>query len=344
MPRYGPWVQPSTITTTHDNMAGSLATVGTGATGFRRLPDPSPPPFSTPPAYSSSVMAEVMEEAAFPGNWSTDTPLSPVVGGSSSASAFTGTRAYNTYDGCQLFLFNAHFQRRDQSLWPALTTPPGVVSVEWESDVATVVGARLNHPRATWRNHGGGTGSLTLSALQTGQPGFSVQMVEGQAPGDAPLLEYDPGSVFAPPPGWPTMLDRTVTDWTVGADGVTGDLFFPDTPLDLTGLTFGDDGWVALVAWVHIGQFPTADPSGNNFGAELGASDWGGSPDLGEEPPVTYTLQPPRYRYVFADVPGLPPTRVLPRNDGLLSASGRRVWPPPTSGQGSNRRGPGSYV
>lgn len=52
---------------------------------------------------------------------------------------------------------------------------------------------------------------------------------------------------------------------------------------------------------------------------------------------------PPRYRLVYAAVPGLPPTRVFPRDDGLLTASAGRVWPPPRSQQGSPRAGPGSY-
>lgn len=40
----------------------------------------------------------------------------------------------------------------------------------------------------------------------------------------------------------------------------------------------------------------------------------------------------------------LPPSRVLPRDDGRLTASAGRVWPPPKSRQGSARGGPGSYL
>lgn len=50
---------------------------------------------------------------------------------------------------------------------------------------------------------------------------------------------------------------------------------------------------------------------------------------------------PPRYRLLYAPIGK--PLRVFPRDDGLVTASAGRVWPPPRSQQHSPRRGPGSY-
>lgn len=61
-----------------------------------------------------------------------------------------------------------------------------------------------------------------------------------------------------------------------------------------------------------------------------------------EFPQVVYTLHPPRHRWILAgDYDFL---RVFPRDDHLGTASAARVWPPPRSEQGSNRRGPASYL
>lgn len=74
----------------------------------------------------------------------------------------------------------------------------------------------------------------------------------------------------------------------------------------------------------------------------VGATTWG----IGNVQPETVLswLGAP-YRWIYADVvPEVPPQRVFPRDDGRLTASASRVWPPPKSRQGSARLGPGSYL
>jgi hypothetical protein len=69
--------------------------------------------------------------------------------------------------------------------------------------------------------------------------------------------------------------------------------------------------------------------------------------------PVLFLELRPTVTYHFADystVPtavlfgGVPPLRQYPRDDGLATSSTARLYPPPRSVQGSNRRGSAAYL
>jgi hypothetical protein len=153
-------------------------------------------------------------------------------------------------------------------------------------------------------------------------------------------------------------------------DGETVDQWWP-------GAAYGDEGFnllpdpATIQAWPRLVETTPTDPVSltpwveavtqpdgkwSYLSAVVMAQAWltpptfGGTTDTGSEsyavsfPEFRLTYRSSPWRYVYADTPGLPPTRVFPRDDGLATSSARRVWPPPQSQQGSNRSGPGSYL
>lgn len=112
------------------------------------------------------------------------------------------------------------------------------------------------------------------------------------------------------------------------------------TDLDCTPEMFGnpEDGFVVLAHTMRLLTLPPITDLMADH--QLGYSIGGLSAD---NVAMTYTLRPPRHRFVFERAPSPPITRVHPRDDGRGTAAAARVWPPARSQQGGSRVGPGSY-
>lgn len=243
---------------------------------------------------------------------------------------FGGVSTYNATAGCLLRAVSAHQARQS---WPRPPLPDDAVDVEWEAPGSTVVKA-VAAPGFFHRSQtGGGAWAVLLWALRADGPGLDVDLSA-----DPPVLAtpWHAGQAFtaagdltAPDPS----VAALVAAWPPRADGTPE----PVKPLDVTAHLAGDDAVLALLVWVRVDAIPApqAGSPGANLGATVGAYDWFAN--------VTWTLRPPRHRFVYERVPQPPITRVHPRDDGRGTSAAGRVWPPPRSQQGSPRVGPGSY-
>lgn len=216
---------------------------------------------------------------------------------------------------------------------PRSEWPDGALSVEYDGQ-PTVLGA-------TWVY----SATSTFADYSTG----SRADVEGAEPIRVTgYRDPTPEAGYFGPPETPATLELWNARLTVtGQASEAGDVvLLPAQPygtvltgeVDVTPYLWGGprDGFLWLVSRYSGGGLP--DPiepfATNQLGVTLGYS---------TSSTVRYLLRPPPHRFVFPVPKVLSPARVFPRDDGRLTASAARVWPPPRSQQGSSRVGPGGY-
>lgn len=237
--------------------------------------------------------------------------------------------------------FTAWAPDPDAGPWPSpVNSNPGVDAPEWPSGAITY---EYEEPYAT-----AVASSVRVSVTPTDFDDTNIGTTVMHNGDGVQQIRATTGT-FAPdnPATYPERSEKLV-----GFDGRqaqhTGVLLdeYPTTrgvaverTVDTTSAMFGGphDGFVVLMGSYRVDRVPTIhvdDIDGQGFGMGVGN---GGISE------ITYTLRPARHRFVFARRPGLPPTRVFPRDDGLAASAGPRVWPPPKSQQGGGRVGPGSY-
>ena len=150
---------------------------------------------------------------------------------------------------------------------------------------------------------------------------------------------------------WSTAADGTpsLVAWGADTDAVgTALASLPDSPagteveLSASAPVFNTaDGRMVLFATIDVSEPP---PWPQINGASRGVFGYRFKSD--SVVTATYTLRPPRHRFIFPDGLSVPYLRVYPRDDQLGAVSAGRVWPPSRSEQGSSagRIGPNAYI
>jgi hypothetical protein len=254
----------------------------------------------------------------FEWTWGTDT-IGP--GATYSAVGLSIGWGYHAYD------------LRRQVPAPPLPWPSGAVSYQWETSppVATVISAELPQPAIQHTNNQLGPWEAEVYAFWPSADRDYLDIRPGTTTGAKPgIYWWDAGeALYSATEVNPTAYGRLLASSIAQPHGTVDEL----PPIDLSPHLVGEDGAVFFMRRLRL----VAD-----VGEPQGGSAVGGMEPLGWEP--RYRLRPPRLRWVYEWVPSLPPTRVFPRDDGLLTSTAGRVWPPPRSRQRSARVGPGSYT
>lgn len=243
------------------------------------------------------------------------------IGGPPGSTSYSGSR-----------LFQPLFFRAD-STWSPPAPPPGAIGVEVEDGAtnASVQAASLTD--VTWRRY---AWDATIGApLADGDwidhfyAFNNVPVVAGDFVWDGiAQLGTEAGEVYTSPRASTSAPDIGETELL--------------DPMDLTPYLFGDptEGLAVVASLTEV----TASPTEGNLNALVdnnlfmgGTWDGGRVGGTTTSPTMIYTLRPPRYRWIFADVPA---RRLWPRQDGLGLGLGR-TWPRPDTYQ-AGRLGPGS--
>lgn len=204
-------------------------------------------------------------------------------------------------------------ERDATSLWTGGYSPgvwpPGAATYEYEDDHATPVGALLHivaDVTATDNTNEATGVSTSANAVVTikafGTSGFVTLDSFGVSHGTSVDNEYDLTPFMDPVDGHVLVRDEIAKgEWSYV------DPYFTDEP----GLETGD-GLISLAFGVVV------------------------SP---ENPVLTYTLRPPRHRFLYLEPQmfASPPCRLYPRDDNLGNTP--RLFPPPTTRQRSPRVG-----
>jgi hypothetical protein len=263
---------------------------------------------------------------------------------------------YSASSSSQLYAVHAS---RARFRAPSPTLPPGATGFQREA-ASTIVGAQAHVGFHHGRQDLSGSFSadvygfrpnagLTLGADTTGPTVTSWDAgvafnaaITGYDADAAPVLDPNvAGLVYAEParsPGDPGTVQ-------VSGTGLGETFYFHPEPVDITPYLNGPEGMFVYATWLRpagVLWLPGGDSSveGHVYANPVRqvAGSWGARFD------VSYTLRPGRHRFIYEHAPRTPIGRVYPRDDGLGTSSAGRVWPPPTSQQGSGRVGPGSYT
>lgn len=339
--RRGPWQQQPDYTrevgsytdpTTWSTRQGSRETISLGADPDNTLTAPYPAP-----APETWVQNPATGSLTIGGGATGDS----VVGGGR-RNAPTGAFAVTTVTGVTsaiIFPFSAWgvdaSSTRVNSLVPIphAQWPEDALGVEYDGE-PTVVGA-------TWVYSATSTyADYSTGARQTVQGALPWRIIGYRNP------TTDAG-YFGPPATPDTLKFWNARLTVLGQASEVGDVVqLPAWPygtvltgeVDVTPYLWGGprDGFLWLVSRYSGSSIP--DPRDSRATNQLGVTLGYSTASM-----VRYLLRPPPHRFIFPVPKVLSPARVFPRDDGLLTASAARVWPPPRSLQGSSRIGPGSY-
>lgn len=200
------------------------------------------------------------------------------------------------------------------SSWSPPTPPPTAVDVQVDGD-STLIGLHVSLDVAETTSQPSPTQDVHLF-LTTNAP---ADLIYDPAHGGRPGTHLIPGAAINP---YATVSLPA---------GVTGVTIAADVPLAHISAPYPGTGIEALQVVVGAAEQASHTPPPFVTGHISGRA-W----KLVSQATLTFTFQPPNYRWVY-DIP--PAQRQFPRDDGL-GISTRRSWPPPTSKQYGQRRGP----
>lgn len=329
----GPWIQPpdSTLTQEHLRYRTSVRQGDGGDLGM------VPPPNTGDRDALATHLLNGDSYFPWEGDWGTgagygssDVNISPA--------SDDGNLDYLESDSDVLLSF--WVIRFDDLYMPQTITfpiPPGIVGVEFEAVSGTIRTAHLDAvvrlQASTYEAQFG------LWVPQNHAAEAYVLLPDAAQFVDTPFAEVPVGPTGNTGNPWWSPPELAAMDVALVAS-TGGAPTFTDLSLDLD--TGRPTAAVVLAAGMHYAG-STAPPNGLTVLADMWSPNWSVAPTglpQGYQPGplLTYTYQPPRFRWVFAEAP---PQRQFPRDDGL-AASTRRSWPARSSRQRGSRRGPDS--